>query len=305
MRFDLADIKAFVTVAKLGSFTAAAAEMHLSQSALSRRIDKLEAALNAPLLKRTTRKVSLTPVGMEFNRRATELLHNFDEALFGIGDFTRSISGEVTISCMPSAIRFFLPPILRIYHTRYPGIILRLVDHGATEAISAVRRGEVDFAFNHIETPDPALTFERVLEERIVLACQPTHALARKSRVKWAELAAFDYMTASRTSSNRLLIDLALAAMPVKLSPFCETPHVSTLVGLVEAGMGIAAVPSICMPIGAHPNLVSVPLVAPIISRKIGLISRTGAKLAPAAQKLYDEILAVRQARHQMFEPPL
>jgi DNA-binding transcriptional LysR family regulator len=294
MRFDLADIKAFVTVARLGSFTAAAAEMHVSQPALSRRIEKLESALNTRLLKRTTRKVDLTPVGMEFNRRATELLHNFDEALLGISDVARNVSGEVSISCMPSASRFFLPRILRAYHERYPGITVRVLDQGASDAIAAVKRREVDFAFNHLEMPDPELSFMLVLQERLVLACQPSHPLARKARVKWAELGAYDYMTVAKSSSNRLLIDLALATVPNKPRAFCEAQHVSTLVAFVEAGIGVAAVPNMCMPIGNHPNLVSVPLTNPMISRKVGLIHRAGSRLSSAAQKLYDEILKVK-----------
>ena len=63
MNFDLGDLRAFVAVAKLGSFRAAAAELHLSQPALSRRIEKLEGALGVRLFDRTTRKVDLTTVG--------------------------------------------------------------------------------------------------------------------------------------------------------------------------------------------------------------------------------------------------
>ena len=294
MRFDLTDIKAFVTVAKLGSFTAAAAEMHISQPALSRRIEKLEAGLNTRLLKRTTRKVDLTQVGMEFNRRATELLHNFDEALLGIGDAAKNVSGEVTFSCMPSASRFLLPRVLRDYHKRFPGITVRFIDQGATDAIAAVKRREVDFAFNHLDAPDPELTSMLVLQERLVLACQPSHPLARKQRVKWAELCAYDYMSVTKASSNRLLIDMALATLPDKPRPLCETQHVSTLVAFVEAGIGIAAVPNMCMPLGNHPNLVSVPLTNPVVSRKVGLICRRGGRLSLAAQRLHDDILQLR-----------
>ena len=74
MNFDLADLRAFVAVAKLSSFRAASEELHLSQPALSRRIEKLEDALGVRLFHRTTRKVDLTAVGREFNRRANDLL---------------------------------------------------------------------------------------------------------------------------------------------------------------------------------------------------------------------------------------
>jgi molybdenum-dependent DNA-binding transcriptional regulator ModE len=83
MNFDLPDLRAFVAVAKLGSFRAAAEELHLSQPALSRRIEKLEGALGVRLFHRTTRKVDMTTVGREFSHRANELLSNLEQSLMG------------------------------------------------------------------------------------------------------------------------------------------------------------------------------------------------------------------------------
>ena len=67
-----------------------------------------------------------------------------------------------------------------------------------------------------------------------------------------------------------------------------EVQHVTTMLGLVEAGLGVAAVPSLAMPGADHPLLVSVPLVDPIVTRKVGLIRRKGRPLSSAAQQLYD-----------------
>src|SRR5689334_16940935 len=113
MNFDLADLRAFVAVVKLRSFRAAAAELHLSQPALSRRIGKLERALGVRLLKRTTRKVDVTGTGREFSARAERVLNGLEESLLGMRDVARRVTGEITLACMPSAIRYFLPGILR------------------------------------------------------------------------------------------------------------------------------------------------------------------------------------------------
>src|ERR1700759_5561725 len=109
MNFDLADLRAFVSGVKLRSFRAAAAALHLSQPALSRRIDKLEKALGVRLLQRTTRKVDVTAVGREFSVRAADLLNGLDESLLSIRDVARRVTGEITIACIPSAIRYFIP----------------------------------------------------------------------------------------------------------------------------------------------------------------------------------------------------
>src|SRR5205823_10826397 len=84
MNFDLADLRAFIAVAELASFRAAAETIHLSQPALSRRIDKLEDALGVRLFDRDTRNVELTAVGRDFARKARSLLDDLDVMLLGI-----------------------------------------------------------------------------------------------------------------------------------------------------------------------------------------------------------------------------
>ena len=297
MNFDLADLRAFVAVAKLSSFRAASEELHLSQPALSRRIEKLEDALGVRLFHRTTRKVDLTAVGREFNRRANDLLDGLEQSLLGIRDVSDRVTGEVTIACIPSAIRFFLPRILREYHERYPGIVVRVVDQGAADVLSTITRSEADFGLNYIGTQDPQIDFHPVKQESFVLACLKGHPLANKRTVRWSELAPYDYMSVTKASGNRVLLDSALSQQAVRPRWFCEAQHVSTLVNLVEAGLGVAAVPELAMPSGEHPSLVSVPLVDPTVTRTVGLIHRVGRRLPPAAQQLYDQI-------RNMYEVP-
>jgi len=106
--------------------------------------------------------------------------------------------------------------------------------------------------------------------------------------VAWADLAAHDFITMAQTSGNRLLIDQALAGVPERPPIVCEAQHVTTMLGLVEAGLGVAAVPALAMPVEDHPVLVSVPLDSPVVTRRIGLIRRAGRSLPPAAQQLYE-----------------
>ena len=294
MNFDLPDLRAFVSVAKLGSFSAAAEELHLSQPALSRRIEKLESALGVRLFHRTTRKVDMTTVGREFSHRAGDLLNSLEQSLMGIRDVATHVSGEVTVACIPSAIRYFLPTILSAYHARYPRILLRIIDQGANEVLTTILRNEADFGLNYIGAQEPDLVFEPILKEPFVVACRTEHPLARMKKVTWSELSAYDYMSVTKDSGNRFLLDLALTEHPTRPRWYCEAQHVSTLVSLVEAGMGVAAVPRLAMPPDGHPTLASVPLVNPAVSRTVGLIHRRGRSLSPAAQELYDQLLAYK-----------
>lgn len=294
MNIELGDVRAFVAVAERGSFHAAAVELHLSQPALSRRIAKLETALGVSLVARTTRSVALTRVGRDFLSKARALLDGFDESLLGIAELAQKVRGEVTIACVPSAVRYFLPQVLLAYHASYPGIVLRVIDEGADAALDSVVSGEADFGINYVGAQEPNLDFIPILKEPFVVACRIDHALAAKKKVTWAELEQYDYLTVAKASGNRFLLDLALADTPRRPRAFCEVRHVMSVVSLVEAGLGIAAVPQLAMPPGPHPVLTSVKLVQPLVTRTLGLVQRRGQVLSPAAQQLYDMFLALR-----------
>jgi DNA-binding transcriptional LysR family regulator len=295
MNFDLADLRAFLGVADLGSFKAAADALHLSQSALSRRVDKLEDALGVLLLARTTRKVELTTVGRSFVPKARNVLNELESALLGIRDVAERISGEVTLACVPSAVAYFLPGVIRQYHRQYPGIRIRVIDESSSEILLNVARGEADFGLTYIGAQEADIEFEPLLEEPFVVACPRDHPLARRRKLSWAELAQHDYVTIAQGSGNRLLIDQALAHSSTRPRWFCEVHHVTALVSLVEAGLGLGVVPRLAMPPRGHPALVSIALHAPQVSRTLGLIKRRGRALTAAAQLFYDLVAQSRQ----------
>ena len=297
MKINLTDLQAFVGVAELGSFRAAAESVHLSQPALSRRVEKLEEALGVRLFDRTTRRVSMTAVGRDFSRKARALLDELEGALLAIRDVAATQSGEVTVACVPSAVYYYLPDFIRRYHEKNPRIRVRIIDEAANTVLASVIRGEADFGVNFIGTQEPELDFQPLMQERFVAACRRDHPLARKKRVSWTELGAYDYMTVSKSSGNRLLLDLALAEVAGRPKWFYEVRHVETLLGLVEAGLGVAAVPQLALPGSPDSVLVGVPLVEPVVTRTLGLISRRGRSLPPAAQAFYDLLMADMPAK--------
>ena len=288
INFNLNDLQAFRAVAELSSFRKAADALHVSQPAFSRRIEKLEEALGVKLLERTTRKVSLTAVGRDFDRKVQQLLDDLDNTLLGIRGVAGTRMGEVTIACVPSTVYYYLSQVVSRYHERYPKIRVKVFDASANDVLAAVARSEADFGLNFIGSQEPDIEFKPLLEERFVAACRRDHPLAKKRKVGWAELGQYDFISVSKTSGNRLLLDQALAGVPGRPQAIYEAQHVTTMLGLVEAGLGVAAVPSLAMPGADHPLLVSVPLVDPIVTRKVGLIRRKGRSLSPAAQQLYD-----------------
>lgn len=294
MNFDLADLRGFLAVADLGSFRAAAESMHLSQSAVSRRVDKLEEALGVDLFVRTTRRVELTTIGRTFVHKARAVMNELESALLGIADFAEPISGEVTVACVPSAVGYFLPAVIGDFHRLHPRIRVRLIDESSADILLAVANGEADLGLTYIGTQEPDIEFEPLLDDPFVVACPREHALAGRKRLTWAELAQHDYVSLAQGSGNRFLLDQALAHVEHKPEWFCEVRHVPALVSLVEAGLGLGVVPRLAMP--PRSRLVSIALEEPTLSRTIGIIRRRGRPLR-AGPELFRQLLLAMKAR--------
>ena len=301
MNIDLADLRAFVAVADLGSFRGASESLHLSQPALSRRVEKLEAVLGFRLLERTTRKVELSAMGRSFIPRARHVLNELEAALIGMTDLSDRLRGQVTVACVPSAVGSFIARALREFHAQFPRIRVRLVDDSASETLLAVARSEADFGISYLGTQEPDLEFEPLIEEDFVLACPAGHALARRRKVRWAELAEHECVMLAPGSGNRMLIDQALAGSHTRPGWSCEVRHVPALLSLVEAGLGVGAVPRFSVPEGASVSVVRVPLEEPTVVRTVGMIRRRGRPLSPAAQAFHD--LLVQRARAAVARP--
>jgi DNA-binding transcriptional LysR family regulator len=172
--------------------------------------------------------------------------------------------GEVTVACVPSTVYYYLSHVIRRYHERSPKVRVKVLDASANEVLAAVSRGEADFGLNFMGAQEGDLEFKSLVEERFVAACRRDHPMAKLRRVTWAQLCDYDYISVGRTSGNRVLFDQALAGVAKRPQAIYEAQHVTTTLGLVEAGLGVAVVPSMAMPGPDHPLLVSVALWIPL-----------------------------------------
>jgi len=281
---EILDLRAFLAVVELESFNRAADALHLSQPALSRRIQKLESSIGAALLERTTRHVSPTALGLELMPLVRRMLEEFDGSLFAARDRGPRRNELVTIACLPTAAFYFLPTVIKQFNRDYPDIRFRILDLTATEGLQAVLRGEVEFGINFMGTTDPDLIFDRIAEDPFVLAIRRDHPLAEKDEVRWEDLLPYRLITVHRSSGNRTMLDATLARANIELQWSYEVTHLSTSLGLVEAGLGISVLPRTATPGQDHPFIVTRPLLNPQISRTIGVVRRRGATLSPAAE---------------------
>ncbi|WP_285416068.1 LysR family transcriptional regulator [Pseudomonas sp. efr-133-TYG-5] len=294
INFDLNDLQAFRAVVEQGSFRKAADTVRISQPALSRRIEKLEDALGVKLFERTTRRVSLTQAGRGFIPRVERLLDDLDLALLGISEVASNRLGHVTVACVPSAAYYFMPRVVAHYHRQFPRIKVKVLDSSAHDVLSAVVEGAADFGLSFMGTQEAGVDFEPLVQESYVVACRRDHPLAGRSSVTWDEFYQQDYISLDKTSGNRFLLDQALSRVVPQRPSICETLHVTTMIGLVEAGLGVAAVPLMAMPAADHPILTRVPLTDPQVMRSVGILKRRGRTLTPAALELERLVVAMK-----------
>lgn len=181
MNNELSGMKAFVTVAELGSFSKAAEVLNLTQPALTRKIQKIESNLNTALFERTTRKIMLTQAGKMLLPKAKSLIASLDAAIFNISNLTSNVHDTVTLSCIPTAVFYFLPRAIVQFNQRYPHIKVRIYEQGIENCMASVRKGEVDFGINMNFITHPDIEFSPLVNEPFVLACRQDHPLASKN----------------------------------------------------------------------------------------------------------------------------
>lgn len=290
IKFDLKELQAFVVTADHSSFRQAAQILCLSAPALSRRIERLEAALGARLLERTTRRVELTAAGQEFLREARMTLAGLDEAVQRFSDQVQLRGGRVTIACVPSVANHLLPRVLKAFAQALPDVQVHVIDENAQQVLEAVARGEADFGLSFTGTQESALQFQPLTRERYVLAMPRSHAWAARTEVRWEELAGQRLVSVSSRSSNRLLLDQAMAELKHPPVAWYECNHVTGALALVGEGLGLAALPQLALP-PEHPQVCGVPLTDPELWRTLGLLQRRSRELSPVADALRQRLL--------------
>lgn len=290
MKVDTLGVQAFIAIADHAGFQRAADELHISQTAVTRRLQNLESHLGVKLIERTTRNVALTVTGSDFLPQARRLVAELSNALAEIAESGKAHRGDVSIACVPTAGIQFLPRIIQEYSASFRDNRITILDHSSAAVADAVVRREAELGINLAHTHHPDLISSRLLTDQFALICRADHPLANKKSVAWKQLAPYPLIFAGEANANRAVLDRALSSSKVKLQLFYEVQRSSTALGLVAEGVAIAVVPRLALQEGAYPRLRAVGLVDPVISRALVLVTRRGAHLSPAAQALHELI---------------
>jgi LysR family transcriptional regulator, carnitine catabolism transcriptional activator len=284
MNINLRQLRAFVSIGRLGSFTKAADALHATQPALSAQIRELEDALGVKLFDRSTRSVTLTQAGEDLLPVVDNVLGDLGSVVARARDVARRNTGRVTIAALPSLAATLMPAAVAQMRVRHPGITVVIKDALAERIIGLIRADEVDFALTSAPPTDPQLQFTALLTDRMVAVLPPGHPLARAKMVKLVDLLASPLVLMDRDSSVRRIVDAACASIGRMAEPAYEAAYMSTAIGLVRAGLGATLLPSSAAELRRAGDVVIRDLDAPRVERELGILKQRRRTYSPAAE---------------------
>jgi DNA-binding transcriptional LysR family regulator len=284
MNINLRQLRAFVSIGRLGSFTKAADALHATQPALSAQIRELEDSLGVKLFDRSTRSVTLTQAGEDLLPVVDNVLGDLGSVLARAHDVARRNTGRVTIAALPSLAATLMPAAVAQMRARHPGITVVIKDALAERIIGLIRGDEVDLALTSAPPTDPQLQFTPLLTDRMVAVLPKGHPLSEAKTMRLTELLASPMVLMDRDSSVRRIVDAACASIGRMAEPAFEAAYMSTAIGLVRAGLGATLLPSSAAELRATSDLTIRDLDTPRIERELGVLKQRRRAYSPAAE---------------------
>lgn len=293
MKIDFDGVQAFVYIAELGAFNKAAEKLSITQAALTRRIQKLESYLGMKLIDRTTRHMALTTVGQEFLPRAKVLVQDMTSAFTELKEVSTSAKGNFTLACVPTMATFILPELIGRYAEKYPANRIKLIDASAYEVRAALLNHQAEIGVSVQGPEHPDLEETVLFEDPLMFFCRKSHPLSKRKSVRWPDMRLSDLIVVSSFTATRIFMDYQLAKNKINLQGSYEVQHHATAINLVAAGVGCAILPYTICSDDDRPGVVRIPLIGPVVKRKIVMSKRRGQTLSPAAQAFWNILKAM------------
>jgi LysR family carnitine catabolism transcriptional activator len=298
-RLTIQELEAFLEVAETLSFRQSAERCFVSQPALSRTIASAETKLNARLFDRNTRRVQITSAGLELLPVAKRIVFELRDSLGYVSEFVAGRAGRFTIATVPAVAASILPARMQAFLQSYPNVSITLQSVDASEVLNMVAQGDAHLgvcSLPHDETGGviKTLEFTPLVRDELILICSDQDELAHEKSVSWDVFARRPYIANGPASSLRPLVQRALADNKIVVTPRYESMNLCVTAAMVAAGLGIAVMPTLARRLINPGGLAFLPLVDPIVTRDIGIVTRSGRSLPGAAQQFKAALLEHR-----------
>ena len=276
---DMSALNAFLAVARFQSFSKASEVLHLSQSAVSKRIATLESELNTQLFNRVSRQISLTEAGKQLLPKAKELAQQAEELQRFASTLNDDISGSLSIAIAHHIGLHRLPPILRRFNEQYPQVNLDLRFEDSDQAFHAVELGDIEFALITLPSQIPEHLYKEVIwQDELNLVVGKEHPLATQKQVRVQDLEAYPAVLSSSDTETYKIIRRHFDANDNSLAVQMQTNNLETLKMLTAAGLGWSLLPVTMVDDQLKPLAFTSRL-----SRELGLVGHRRRSLSNAA----------------------
>ncbi|MBN7796412.1 LysR family transcriptional regulator [Parahaliea mediterranea] len=285
---DLRKLDIFATVARLGSFSQAAQQLHMAQPAVSIAVRKLEEELGLALFDRSGRRVRLTAEGRELCQRAEAILGQVAELERQFGERRGLMRGELTVSCPSMVATYYLPEFLGEFLGEHPGLTASVSQLGTTHVRRQLLEGELELGvISEDGAADELAQLERVplLEQPILLCMAEHHPWAGRARIDIEELHGSPMVVYESGYFIRDQLDRLCRARDVSPELRMQSNFLPLLVRMVKQGLGTTIGLEIMA--AGEPGIVAVPLAGDARLR-MSLAKRRGRAISRANQAFLD-----------------
>lgn len=281
---DTHTLHAFITVAEQGSFSVAAEQLFLTQSAVSKRIAQLESQLDTRLFDRIGRTITLTEAGQALLPRARGILLQLDDARRAIGNLNGEVSGRLSVAASHHISLHRLPPVLRAFNKQYPQVELDLRFSESEIAYDGILKGELELALITLApVADDVLESHQVWQDELKFAVAKDHPLARRNVVWLDELTEFSaILPGEKTFTQSRVMQLFedhTGSDELQLKLAMSTNYLDTIRMMVSIGLGWSLLPETML----GDDLTVLPVQAPPVYRPLGYIHHRDRTLSNAA----------------------
>jgi DNA-binding transcriptional LysR family regulator len=295
---SLQQIRCFCAALELGSFTAAAEAMRVSQPAVAEQIRKLEQALGTDLFVRAGRGVVATEAGRAFAEHAAHSLRAVEEAADSVGELTALRSGTVTVGVFGEPSAWRLDQLAAAFLRRHPDVSVRLVGRNSSAIAERVRRSELEAGVVLLPIDDDKLDVRPIVRDEVLyVSAQPerTRQPATIEHLAATPLVFYDAESADDDPIRRQLTERA-QALGVRLQAKVEVELKDIALRLVAAGIGDTYLPSAYTHAAYYPEGLSTASFSPALYDTFAIITRPGARLSAGVRELLEDLEAHMRA---------
>jgi DNA-binding transcriptional LysR family regulator len=298
----LEQYRIFAAVAKWGSFSKAAGELHITQPAVSQAIKLLERQIDAQLFVRTSRGVTLTEAGKILQSYVEQALSAFESAENHINQLKTLEHGKLYIGASDTLSQHFLLPYLKKFHEKYPHVNLKVTNRTSQDTVDLLNQGKVDIGFIHIPTEvKEHISVLPLLELHDTFVYNEKHFPFIKGEFLLNDLQHFPLLMLEKESSTRQYLDSFFKSKNITLSPEIELGSHDLLLSFAEIGLGIAAVVrEYSQKELKNGTLKEIKLKSEIPSRTIALIFRNKIPLTFSARE-FISLLGINISPNNVF----